>query len=440
MKNDFSPLCILGAGLTGLSTAYHLGDAEYEIFEKESYVGGNCRTEQKDGFYFDSAGHIFYPKSDYVRQLAGKLLGDNLTEADREAWIYLYGVFTRYPFQANLYGLPVDVVKECLLGLFEAKLREAREGETAPAHFLDFIHRTFGEGMAKHFMIPFNNKHWRVPLDQLNLDWMGKFVPRPSFAQVLDGSLKQAEKCIGQNATFIYPKRGGVQAVCDGFLPHIRPVRLNAEITGLDLRARTFEVNSRQTVGFEQAVSTLPLPVLLKATKDLPADIRAAVAKLRWNSLYVVNVAVDRPSLTEKHRFYVPEQQYIFHKLAFYSAYAPLMAPPGKTAASAEVGSSRESPVDRATLEERVIGDLTRMNVLRKDDRILFTHVMTMPYAYAIYDKDRAPASQAIREFYARNRVYCWGRYAEWVYQNMEQNIQTGQKVADMVKRGALGL
>ncbi|MBU1694987.1 MAG: FAD-dependent oxidoreductase [Verrucomicrobia bacterium] len=437
MNRDHANLCILGAGLTGLSAAYHLGDRDYFMLEKAVRVGGNCRTEEKSGFHFDAAGHIFYPKTDYVKELVTRLLGENRIEADRQAWIYSHRTYTRYPFQANLYGLPADVIKECLLGLHDAHVREAREGSVEPAHFLDFIYRTFGDGIAKHFMIPFNNKHWRVPLDQLNLEWMGKFVPRPTFAQVLDGSLKPAEKCIGQNATFMYPKRGGIQAVCDSFLPHIRPPELNAEITGIDLKKRTLEINHGRTIGYEKVVSTLPLPVLVRCLKDLPTDIAEAAAKLRWNSLYIVNIAVDTPSLTERHRVYVPDADLVFHKLAFYSAYAPLMAPPNQCAASAEVGYSVESPQDRGTIEERVITGLRRMDILKPEHRILFTHVMDMPFAYAVYDEHRAPASGYLREFFARHDVHCRGRYAEWEYQNMEKNILTGQRVAEEFRPSA---
>ena len=51
-------ILIIGAGLTGLSTAYHLGDVEYQICEKEREVGGLCRSFKQDGFTFDCTGHL----------------------------------------------------------------------------------------------------------------------------------------------------------------------------------------------------------------------------------------------------------------------------------------------------------------------------------------------------------------------------------------------
>jgi len=49
------------------------------------------------------------------------LLGDNVHWQDREAWIYSKNVYTRYPFQGSLYGLPPDVIQECIMGAIEAR-------------------------------------------------------------------------------------------------------------------------------------------------------------------------------------------------------------------------------------------------------------------------------------------------------------------------------
>ncbi|MCM8799269.1 MAG: FAD-dependent oxidoreductase, partial [Candidatus Omnitrophica bacterium] len=55
-------IVILGAGLTGLSTAYFLQRhiKDISVFEKEKEVGGLCRSKIKDGFIFDYAGHLLH--------------------------------------------------------------------------------------------------------------------------------------------------------------------------------------------------------------------------------------------------------------------------------------------------------------------------------------------------------------------------------------------
>jgi UDP-galactopyranose mutase len=127
------PVAIVGAGPTGLSAAYHLGE-ESLLVERNSTVGGWCRSLEQDGFTFDFAGHIMFSNDPYVHQMYEMLLGDNVHWQAREAWIYSKNVFTRYPFQGALYGLPSEVITECIMGAIEArygKLDEKPEGEPA---------------------------------------------------------------------------------------------------------------------------------------------------------------------------------------------------------------------------------------------------------------------------------------------------------------------
>ncbi|MEN9933883.1 MAG: hypothetical protein RLZZ387_462 [Chloroflexota bacterium] len=120
------PTVIIGAGPTGLSAAYHLGE-DALLIEREERVGGWCRSIVDNGFTFDFAGHIMFSNDPYVHEMYKLLLGDNVHWQDREAWVYSKGIFTRYPFQGALYGLPADVIKECILGAIEARFGPVNE-------------------------------------------------------------------------------------------------------------------------------------------------------------------------------------------------------------------------------------------------------------------------------------------------------------------------
>jgi UDP-galactopyranose mutase len=125
-----------------------------------------------NGFTFDFAGLIMFSNDPGVHELYKTLLGDNVHWQDREAWIYTKNVYTRYPFQGSLYGLPAEVVAECILGAVEcATGRTQTLSETngngkkpaAPQNFEDFIYNVWGRGIAEHFAIPYNRKLWAVP-------------------------------------------------------------------------------------------------------------------------------------------------------------------------------------------------------------------------------------------------------------------------------------
>ncbi len=74
-----------------------------------------------NSFLCDGTGHWLHLRNAGMKELVNQLLPGELAEHERKAVIFSHGVFTAYPFQANTYGLPREVIMECLLGLLKAK-------------------------------------------------------------------------------------------------------------------------------------------------------------------------------------------------------------------------------------------------------------------------------------------------------------------------------
>ena len=106
--------------MAGLSARYH---SEGIIYEKNSFPGGHARSHNEDGFVFDEGIHVLHTKNRYILNLLEKI-GANLKFRERDAWIVSHGSMTRYPFQANTYGLPTDIVKDCLIGFIENDFKD----------------------------------------------------------------------------------------------------------------------------------------------------------------------------------------------------------------------------------------------------------------------------------------------------------------------------
>src|SRR3954464_529188 len=149
---------ILGGGMSGLSCAYHL-QRDYLLVERSDEPGGLSRSIKQDGFVFDHTGHLLHLRNPYTLKLIPQLLGDNLALHQRKAWIYSHGAYTRYPFQANTFGLPKKVVAENVKGFVDAQLRAAGAPRGAdPESLRSWVLRTFGTGFAKNFFFPYNEK------------------------------------------------------------------------------------------------------------------------------------------------------------------------------------------------------------------------------------------------------------------------------------------
>ena len=123
MSDSLTPTLIIGAGLTGLSCSIHL-KSEHLLVEAEMEPGGIVRTRIKHGgFYCDGTGHWLHLRNPEMKAMVYDALGENIIEYTRKARIFSKEVHTLFPFQANLAGLPNEVVLECLMGLWRVIAR-----------------------------------------------------------------------------------------------------------------------------------------------------------------------------------------------------------------------------------------------------------------------------------------------------------------------------
>jgi len=112
---------ILGGGLAGLTAAYTLqraGETHWQLYERADRLGGLATTVAVDGYLFDHGPHILFTIDKEIEALMRDLLGENFHAQERQAFIYHHahgGLYTRFPFQAHLHGLPAAIVSARLL-------------------------------------------------------------------------------------------------------------------------------------------------------------------------------------------------------------------------------------------------------------------------------------------------------------------------------------
>ncbi|MFQ5932852.1 MAG: protoporphyrinogen/coproporphyrinogen oxidase, partial [Nitrospiraceae bacterium] len=230
-------IVIVGAGLAGLSTALHLNGVPYRVFEKEKEAGGLCRSYQKDGFTFDVTGHLLHFRQAEIKTLVEGLLRGQLEKHGRRSYIYSHRTYTEYPFQVNTYGLPPEVIRECLLGFIDTLTKPVRTA-SEDRSFKAWILENLGEGMAKHFMVPFNEKLWQVSLDELTSDWVSWLIPKPDLKDVVNGALGIKDKAFGYNPSFLYPAQGGIGVLPKAFLSGLGEIAYGSELVEVDTGRR----------------------------------------------------------------------------------------------------------------------------------------------------------------------------------------------------------
>ena len=420
---------IIGAGLAGLSAAYKLKRG-FRIVEKMNRIGGICDTEIVGGFRFDETGHLLHLGKGAVRKATLALLDKEPLVIDRRARIFSHGTYTRYPFQANTFGLPTPVVAECLTGFIDAERRKVTD-TASPKTFEAFIHKHFGDGIAKHFMIPYNAKLWGVHPKHITSDWCKRFVPIPDAASVVAGAIGVTEKKMGYNASFFYPEKG-IGDLPNAFARRVAGIELNTAPKAVDLKKRAVYIGG-EWVPYHALITTIPLPVFMHlVTSALPKGIAAAAGTLQCTRLRYLNIALNRPCGTDHHWTYVPERKYPFYRVGSYSNFSEKLAPPGKGSLYVELTSRR--PIDLPTLMPGVTAGLIDMGIIKNASDIAFALPREIRYAYVVYNFDYSNAVPKLLSWLETHGVFSAGRYAVWEYAAMEDAIRQGFNAADKAR------
>ncbi len=435
-------IVILGAGLAGLSAAYHLREAghdDFGLYERQARPCGLARSHRIGLYTFDHTGHFLHLRDPAIQRLVSDWLGERLPEVRRSSWIFSHGVYTHYPFQTNTYGLPVDIVKECILGYIRARYEKVElpnepldepELPKPQYSFEQWIYENFGSGIAKHFMIPYNDKLWGIHPRYMTATWMGRFVPPAPIDAVLEGALTDKTANVGYNATFRYPVEGGIETFAKELARRAGYIHCGHDAVEIDTRKRRVKFASGETIPYETLVSTIPLPQLCARLNPVQEDVREACAKLKWSSVFAVNLGLRVDRTEGRHWAYVPERQYSFYRAGCFSNAARAMAPAGHSSVWVETSYNAQRPLDRQKARAGAIAGLKAMGWLRDDRDIAAEWLLEIPCAYVTFDACHAEATKTIHQYLERHNICSTGRFGRWEYSSMEDAIIHGRTVA----------
>lgn len=301
---------ICGGGLTGLTLNYLLSKKgiDAEVLEKEMHFGGLMKTLKQDGFNFDCGGsHIIFSKNQEVLDFVLNLLGDNVVRQKRNTKVLYKNSYVKYPFENGLADLPKQENFECLYAFINNLLDKEKGKLEKPSNMKEWCYYTFGSGIAEKYLVPYNQKIWKHPLEDMSLEWVER-VPNPPVADIVKSSLGIETEGYTHQSHFYYPQRGGIQAVIES---------LEGRVGGNMVAG--FEVKKVQKEGdcwvvsdgkeervYDKVISTMPIQALIKAM-DAPKGVRDAVGDLKYNSLVSVMLGLNVPKVNDFSWLYIPD-------------------------------------------------------------------------------------------------------------------------------------
>lgn len=422
-------IVILGAGLTGLSLAYHLekqGFFDYQIFEKDSRPGGLLKSIQQDGYTFDHTGHFLHISNSLFENFLNDVFDlGKMNMLSRRSYIYSHGTYTPYPFQKNLYGLPTSVISECIAGF-----AERRKHIRNPKNFYQWVAKNFGLGLGKHFFFPYNTKLMGIKPKELMPSWTSRFVPNTTLKDLLEGSLERKEYNLsGYNGSFFYPKIGGIEQLVRAIVAKLKnKIYTQHSATHIDHKNKVVTFNGDQKANYQLLFSTIPMPHLLKSfPKSTSSNLNQASEKLVCSQVINFNLGINRPSLSPKHWVYFPEKRFHIYRMGFWHNFSEHMAPEGASSLYGEVSfkSKTDSPALRDKLESKAISQTLQFMGINESE-VATRQVNLLDHAYVTYDEWREKNLTKIHKQLQNMSIHSIGRFGHWKYSSMQEAVLDG--------------
>ncbi|MBX7116028.1 MAG: NAD(P)-binding protein [Myxococcaceae bacterium] len=409
---------IVGAGISGLATAASIGKGgDLLILERDSEIGGYCKTVRKEGFTWDYSGHFFHFKNPHIEAwLRQRMPGQTVRTVNKVSNIAYKGRSIDFPFQKNIHQLPQEEFIDCLHDLYFA--RAAGQPALSENNFKEMLYARFGRSIAEKFLIPYNEKLYATDLAALDRDAMGRFFPHADLTDIVR-NMKRPDNAT-YNATFTYPEGGAIEYV-KALASEVEPsaIRLGESIEAIDLSKKIARTNKCE-YHFERLVSSAPFPALLELAK-VPHDASA----FTWNQVLVFNLGFDTKGPRNVHWVYFPDRSLAFYRIGFYDNIfdAPRMS------LYVEVGFPKDAAVDVEATREEVLRGLKREGIVTSQ-KLVAEHSVLMNPAYVHITRQSAAAflghSHKLSEF----GVYSIGRYGGWTYCSIEDNIIEAKTLA----------
>ncbi len=427
---------VVGGGLTGLVTAERLAAAGVvaTVLETAAEPGGACRTVAEGGFSFDFTGHLLHVnRPETAAYLEGIGVWPQLAVHERRAAVDVAGEVTPYPIQINTHGLSAEVRRDCVLGFVRAWAAAGPRDE--PPDFATWVLTRFGDGFARHFFFPYNRKLYRAEPAELSTDWLGRYVPKPSLEDVVNGAFGLYRTAVGYNATFRYPARGGIGLLPDAVAARVPDLRCGHEVVAASLAGRWVETADGRRFPYDRLVFTGSLPRLVDLlVEPPPAEVSEARAALRWVRVVNLALGVAGAAPRREHWLYYPDADLPFYRVGIPSNHGAL-APPDCHTLSVEA-SLDPGPGDVAAVGAAMEAALVARGLL-DPAAVLVRRLLVVDPAYVVFDHRRRRAVAGLRRFVGAAGVLLAGRWAEWKYSAMEDAVLDGLRVARRLAPGS---
>lgn len=429
-------IAILGGGISGVALARMLAADGHQVvvLEKTERPGGLCRSRRYGDFTFDEAGgHIVFSKNRRVLDWQLERCGgaEGTVRTVRNTKIRWHDRWVPYPFENGVGHLTKEAIVDCVAGYVEA-YASRKQGAPCPANFADWIQWRMGQGFARHFMVPYNEKIWKCDLREMSSAWVAGRVPEAPIEDILKSAIGLDTEGYAHQSVFWFPKHGGFETMVRGTVAGGGfTLQCGVTVQRVERHGSKFRVDGSE---FDLVVNTVPLPQIEAVFPEIPADIRADIRALRPISLInlMIGVKLDEP-LPPLSWVYLPfAEQGPTNRVTYFSNYSPHNAPAGHGSFLAEVTHRGELRPDAAWVRA-VVAALGRAGILQPE-HVVLSEFCNNEFAYIDQNHEFAARIARVRHWWDHSGYITFGRFGRYEYHNSDQCIERAMQVHQHIR------
>ena len=414
---------IIGAGISGLTFANYC-EGDYLIIEKESEVGGYCRTIKKGDFIWDYAGHFFhFNTEEFKNKFLDKMPKEDIIYNNKCTKIIHKDKFIDFPFQTNIHELDKEEFIDCLYDLFNKEEKEKYD------NFLDMLYGKFGKSIVEKFLKPYNEKLYAVDLKELDVDAMGRFFPYADKEQIINNMKKHEVN--SYNSSFLYPKNGAgsfIEVLYNGLKKE--KVLLNVSVEKIDKEKKKAKLSNGLEVEYEYLINTTPLNKFL----HLIGGQEKLINEMSYNKVLVFNLGFNKKSklCTKEHWLYVADKNCNFYRCGFYNNILGT----DKLSMYIEIGYPKNKKITQEEIDNQLaltLKNLQKLGIIDEDIQLIEHVALIMDPAYVHINTKTNKKIDELKSDFAKEGIYTIGRYGAWIYNSMEDSMLKAKELAEKI-------
>lgn len=415
---------ILGAGIAGISAAYHLKQKGENsvIFEKDNDWGGLCGFFEIDGFRFDRFVHFTFAKDEKIAELFAK--SSPLYAHPPVSYNYWRGCWLKHPAQNNLAPLPIEEKVK----IIDSFVNRPRKDVAEISDYAEWLRVQYGDYFAENFPFAYTRKYWGVEAKQLETKWVGNRLHVSPLPEVLRGAFAEQQENFYYTKFMNYPKKGGFRSIMNECRKGL-DIRLNKKAVRIDTAAKQVEFADGTVENYDNLISSLPLPEIIKMISDVPENVQNAAKQLRWTCGYQVSLGFNRPDVAKYLWFYIYDEDVPPARVYSPNLKSPDNAPEGCSSLQAEIFFANNTKVvDKNIILQKTVEKLKEICQFNDSD-VVVKDIRFEPYANIIFTPEIYESRKVVREWLQARGIKTIGRFGKWDYLWSHQAFESGMKV-----------